>query len=330
MALPSGAAARTVPDVMLAPVPAAEDGIESSPRDLFALPLRLVGQGGPSSTDHEALRDWLRRIHALVAAGRIARRQVTDFWRALGPDYLAGSTQGFALAKPHGYAGDFEVMDKIYRREVSADPRFRNWDLFLHAQSAASAVRNRQPYLASVLDEALRRRDRPRLHVLDLACGPAHHLARWLVHKPAAAVEVLCLDQDGHALEKAAEVCGDAGRRVRFERANVLRFVPQTTYDLVWSSGLFDYLSDRAFVRLVARLRSALRPGGEIVLSNFAPHAATRAYMELVADWDVRYRSEEDLLRLGAIAGAAPGEARVGWEPTGVNLFLHLRPREGL
>jgi hypothetical protein len=50
--------------------------------------------------------------------------------------------------------------------------------------------------------------------------------------------------------------------------------------------------------------------------------------MELVSDWDVRYRSEEDLRRLGVLAGAAPGEARVGREPTGVNLFLHLRRRE--
>jgi SAM-dependent methyltransferase len=219
-------------------------------------------------------------------------------------------------------------MDKIYRREVSPDLRFRGWDLFLHSQPAAAAVRNRQSYLASVLDEALRRQHRSPVRVLDLACGPAHHLARWLTDNPLAPVEILCLDQDARALDKAAVVCGDTGGRVRFEQANVLRFAPQETYDRVWSSGLFDYLGDPAFVRLAARFRSALRRGGEIVLGNFAPHAATRAYMELVSDWDVRYRSEEELLRLGALAGAAPGEARVGREPTGVNLFLHLSARQ--
>jgi SAM-dependent methyltransferase len=295
--------------------------------DLFALPLRLVREGGPCSGDYDALREWLARIHRLVAAGRVAREEVTAFWRALGPEYLSGSTQGFALAKPYGYAGDFEIMDKIYRRVVSPDPRFRGWDLFLHSQTAAAAVRNRPSYLASALDEALGRRHRSPVRVLDLACGPAHHLARWLTDNPAADVEILCLDQDVRALDTAAVVCRDAGGRVRFEQANVLRFAPHETYDLVWSSGLFDYLGDRTFVRLAARFRSVLRRGGEVVLGNFAPHAATRAYMELVSDWDVRYRSREDLLRLGVLAGAAPREARVGWEPTGVNLFLHLRSR---
>src|SRR5262245_26570650 len=96
------------------PAPTADDGIDSA-GDLFALPLRLVRQGGPSPNDYEPLRDWLARIHRLVAAGRVARGDVTAFWRALGPQYLSGSTQGFALAKPYGYAGDFEIMDRIYR-----------------------------------------------------------------------------------------------------------------------------------------------------------------------------------------------------------------------
>jgi extracellular factor (EF) 3-hydroxypalmitic acid methyl ester biosynthesis protein len=303
--------------------------VESPERDLFALPSRFVRQGGPSPTQHELFRDWLDRTNGLVSTGRIPRQRVTGFWRSLGPEYLAGCAQGYALAKPHGYAGDFEMMDKIYCQEVSPDPRFRGWDLFFHAQSATTAVRNRVPYLASFMERARARLDRRPLRVLDLACGPARHLSRWLTDNPAVPVEILCLDQDAGALERAAEVCRDAGRRVRFDQANVLRFVPPDTYDLVWSSGLFDYLSDRAFVRLAARFRSALRPGGEIALGNFAPDPAVRAYMELVADWDVRFRSANDLLRLAALSGAAPGEASVGRDATGVNLFLHLRAREG-
>jgi extracellular factor (EF) 3-hydroxypalmitic acid methyl ester biosynthesis protein len=296
--------------------------------DLFALPSRLVRQGGPSPAEHELFREWLDRTSGLVTAGQIPRQRVTGFWRSLGPEYLAGCAQGYALAKPHGYAGDFEMMDKIYRQEVSGDPRFRDWDVFFHAQSAPTAVRNRVPYVVSFMERALARLDRRPLRVLDLACGPAQHLSRWLSDNPAAPVEILCVDQDARALERAAEVCRHAGRRVRFEQANVLRFVPQDTYDLVWSSGLFDYLSDRVFIRLAARFRWALRPGGEIALGNFAPEPAARAYMELVADWDVLYRRESDLLRLGALAGAAPGEAWVGRDPTGVNLFLHLRARK--
>jgi hypothetical protein len=130
---------------------------ESATRDLLALPSRLVRQGGPSLVDHELFRDWLHRTSGLVSAGRVPREKVTDFWRSLGPEYLAGCAQGFALAKPHGYAGDYEIMDKIYRQEVSPDPRFRGWDLFFHAQSAPTAVRNRVPCLAAFLERALPR-----------------------------------------------------------------------------------------------------------------------------------------------------------------------------
>ena len=110
------------------------------------------------------------------------------------------------------------------------------------------------------------------------------------------------------------------------ERANVLRLMPAGSYDLIWSSGLFDYLSDRAFVRLARRMLGALRPGGEMVVGNFAPVPSARSYMELVVDWDLNLRTQGDLLRLAAEIGAAPGEAWVGREPAGVNLFLHLRP----
>ena len=301
----------------------------SGPREeLFELPFRLVRQGGPSSSEHASFRSWLDATDLLVRAGRVPREAVLEFWRSLGPDYLAGCAQGHALAKPYGYAGDFEMMEKIYRCEVSGDPRFRGWDLFFHLQPAPCAVRNRGPYFASLLDEVLARLRHP-LRVLDVGCGPAYHLAGWLNDNPSAPVEIVCIDNDERALAKAAAVCGGAGGRVRFEHANALRFKPPGTFDLIWSSGLFDYLSDGSFARLAARYRAGLRPGGEIAVGNFAPDNPGRAYMELVGDWHLRYRSEAELRRLAGLSGAAPGEVRVGCDRTGVNLFLHLGAETG-
>ena len=299
-----------------------------APPDLFALPSRLVERGGPAPSEHELLLAWLDRTDAMVSSGQVSLAAVVGFWRSLGPDYLAGALQGHALAKPYGYAGDFEMMDKIYRHQVSSDPRFRGWDLFFHQQPATCAVRNRAPTFASLMQQSLARLRRP-LRVLDVGCGPAHHLAGWLIANPSASVEILCIDHDTRALERAAQVCRPAGHRVRFEHANALRFAPRDTYDVIWSSGLFDYLPDATFTRLASRLHAALRAGGEMVLGNFAPDHPSRSYMELVADWPLRYRDERDLLRLGARCGASPGKARVGREGTGVNLFLHIRAERG-
>lgn len=49
--------------------------------------------------------------------------------------------------------------------------------------------------------------------------------------------------------------------------------------------------------------------------------------MELLGDWHLEHRSRDGLLELGHRAGYAEERMRVGSEPLGVNLFLHLEGR---
>lgn len=292
---------------------------------LFAIPETLVRQGGPAPADDRRFQRWLDDTAALVTTAAVTNEEITAFWRAQGPEYLAGCAQGHALAKPRGYAGDFQMMDLIYDHRVSDDPRFAGWDRFFQQQAACRAVRNRAAYLTAVLERAAARRGGKTLRVLDLACGSARHLGPWLHQHGGRPFEILCVDSDPEGLERAAEVCRPAGPRVRLLQADVLRMCPASEHDVVWSSGLFDYFSDATFVRLARRLLGALVPGGELVIGNFGLCNPTRAYMELVGDWRLRHRGEDHLLRLGAAAGAAPERLRVGRDRTGVNLFLHLR-----
>lgn len=252
---------------------------------LFSLPEKLVRQGGPFPGDYGALGDWLERAGTLVATGVVTREQITGFWRALGPDYLARCAQGHALAKPRGYAGDFEMMDLIYDRRVSTDERFGRWDLFFHGQPAVAAVRNRAGYIGAVLDRARQRATGRPLRLLDLACGSARHLAPWLKAHPDTPIELIAVDNDDQALARAAERCGpclDARSSFRFLSHNLLRVNPAdflaAPVDVVWSSGLFDYFSDASFIRVARRLLAVLRPGGELVLGNFGPANPSRSY----------------------------------------------------
>jgi SAM-dependent methyltransferase len=292
--------------------------------DLFDYPTTLVRQGGPRASEYSAFRDWLDRAARVVNAGRLQRESVCNFWRALGPEYLGNTLQGHALARPHGYPGDFEMMDKIYDRHVSPDPRFRAWDIFFHRQAAPDAVRNRAAYFSKVLDDAVDRTDGP-IRVLDLACGSARHLAPWLLCRSRTDVEILCVDQDLKALLRAEEACSAAEGRVRFQQANVLRFAPPGQFDLIWSSGLFDYFSDATFIRALARFRQALRPDGVAVIGNFGPANPTRAYMELVGAWVLHHRSPAELVAIAAESGAPEHSITVGADATGVNLFVHVR-----
>ena len=45
--------------------------------------------------------------------------------------------QGHAYLKPHGYAGDFELIDKIYTYWKSDDPNLIRWDDYFHSQESS-------------------------------------------------------------------------------------------------------------------------------------------------------------------------------------------------
>jgi hypothetical protein len=109
---------------------------------------------------------------------------------------------------------------------------------------------------------------------------------------------------------------------VTFRVANALRVRPlRRSYSIVWSAGLFDYFSDRAFVFMLKRLKPLAER--EIIIGNFAPIQPDRAYMQLL-DWQLVYRSPQRLMALARAAGFDENKVWIGREPTGLNLFLHL------
>ena len=128
-----------------------------------------------------------------------------------------------------------------------------------------------------------------------------------------------------HAIEHARKLCAPFAKRVEFYHRNVLRFLPAKGYELVWSAGLFDYLTDRTFVYLLKALMAVTKRGGEVVVGNFSDFNPSRDYMELLGDWVLQHRTRDHLRELALEAGAAADSIEVQWEPEGVNLFLHVR-----
>jgi len=69
-------------------------------------------------------------------------------------------------------------------------------------------------------------------------------------------------------------------------------------FDLVYSTGLFDYLSQRTGRRLVYGMFQMLRPGGSVIVANFLPAVRDIGYMETFMDWNLIYRSRADMVEL--------------------------------
>jgi SAM-dependent methyltransferase len=280
---------------------------------------QIVDRGGPDATEYSTLNELLGVAYRTGSAESVA----VEIRNSLADVTSADTMQGFALRKPHGYAGDFEMIDRIYGRHVCSDDRYAKWDLFFHAQAAPAAVRNRKTYFHLLLDGLSEHT--PTARVLKVGSGPGRSMYEWMSRNSEAGLSFDCVEIDAKAIEYAQRLNKPHANRVRFFRKNALRYRPTTTYELIWSAGLFDYFDDRIFMSLLSRLLGAVKPGGELVIGNFAEGNPSQGYMELVGDWRLQHRSAEALLELAIRSGVDKDSVRIGWEPLGVNLFLHIQ-----
>jgi extracellular factor (EF) 3-hydroxypalmitic acid methyl ester biosynthesis protein len=286
--------------------------------------VQLIEQGGPVPQEYARLNRCIRQVADEVRAGTLPRAEIAELMRETALRHFVGTMQGASILKKHGYSGDFEIIDDIYQMRIAEEPGLRRWDLFFHAQSAPCAVRNRKAYFHQLLGSLSARQPGRPLRVLNLASGPARDLREWFDAHPESAIQFDCIELDPTAIAHAQGLCGAYADRIRFHQQNALKFMPEEKYDLIWSAGLFDYLTDRLFVRLVRSLMPFVQPGGEVVVGNFSEFNASRDYMELMGDWYLEHRNEARLRALVERAGAGPRQVEVLWEPEGVNLFVHV------
>ena len=113
----------------------------------------MVENGGPEPNQYNELNEWFQSIGRLVRTENIAREQVKEMWSLFGDAFSVNTLQGFGANKPHGYAGDFEIIDKIYTKWISPRADLYKWDEFFHWQKAPIAVRNREEYFKRLLSD---------------------------------------------------------------------------------------------------------------------------------------------------------------------------------
>lgn len=280
----------------------------------------VIANGGPETEQYDTLHLVFDAISSAFKAGNITAAELEALQTGLEE---TDTILGHVKSKPFGYAGDFLIIDKIYREQVTADQRFEKWDNFWHEQPACRAVRNRKDYFIHTILDALQHQ--PALRLLNVASGPARDLAEIYSLIDPSRLQTVCVEADEHAINYAKELNESHAAQVAFVHRNIFRFNTAEQFDIVWSAGLFDYFEDKIFVKLLRKFMSWTKPGGEVIIGNFGDHNPTRNYMELMGDWYLHHRSAEELMNMALEAGASRGDVSVGREDEGVNLFLHVR-----
>jgi hypothetical protein len=287
----------------------------------------------PLAADSERLGELLLNVWS--AGGKpgepgLARTspEQLHFRAVAGPHFWKSAVLRRCWEKPRGYAGDFLMMEAIYRRTPVGDTPFERWmDTWALELPGFQAVRNRRDQLSALLRQEHARGAR---RVMNVACGSAPELSA--VARELAFDSVTLLDQDQGALDTAVAHftregppatrpeslrpwCGSVLGLLR-NRSELAR----GSQDFIYSIGLYDYLTERFAKTLTARLWEGLAPGGLLVLGNFNGNNPMHHFTESALDWYLIYRDSPDLLRLvDGLPGVTQAEVRT--EDTGC---LHL------
>ncbi|MBM7113600.1 class I SAM-dependent methyltransferase [Archangium primigenium] len=296
---------------------------------------------------------WLKGIHERLRSGRVEEDMAALYqglhWLRRKCDreewhvFCLESTRAHPLRellhqcpysrhsyeRPRGYAGDADLIDYVYEpRLTGAPPLGQAIYRFLFEQTGPQSVRERRLILAREIDTIAERVKQPK--VLSIACG---HLREAELSRAVAERRVgqfLAVDQDQASLDEVARrhvggvvrpVC-DTVRSIVLGRTV---FEPQ---DLIYTAGLYDYLSQCTAQRLTQRLFHMLRPGGRLVIANFALSTPDAGYLEAFMDWWLVYRDEAEMR--GLAQGIDPkqvGAMNLFRDSVGHVIYLELERR---
>lgn len=237
--------------------------------------------------------------------------------------------------KPRGYAGDAVMIDYIYTGDSSMGGAQTTSPLgelifrFTTGAPASAGVRTRRDLIASIIDETCTMIEQPQ--ILSVACG---HLREATLARSVASHQTgrfVALDQDQLSLDVVRSATADAGIvPVCSSIKSLFRGdLAGERFDLIYSTGLYDYLDERIASKLTARLFTMLSPGGRLLIANFVPEIWCAAYMETFMGWRLIYRTPQEI---DALADTIPTEQiglrRTFMEKNANIVFLDLRRRQ--
>ncbi|MBI2167368.1 MAG: hypothetical protein HYU34_03860 [Candidatus Omnitrophica bacterium] len=256
------------------------------------------------------------------------------FVNHLRKDFLYGDYIVWSLKKPYGYAGDFKIIDDIYRNDPQTQGFDRLFDNYALMSAIAVAIRNRKEDVKKFMITLYEDHPSEKLRIMDIASGPCRELKEFFASTGAASSSVMfdCYDQDGNAIQYAKELLGSFAQVLNFYEENVIKIAlkkkiepeMQSRYDVIYSTGLFDYLDHRLATRLVHNLRQFLRVDGRMFIANVREKYQNPSvhFLEWVGDWNLIYRTEEEFVRIFLDAGFNADEIQVASEQQGILQYV--------
>jgi len=232
-----------------------------------------------------------------------------------------------ARTKPNGFAGDYEMLLKLYDEATPATGLGGYLDLCILDLPLARAVRTRLSCIREFLLAELGRRSGD-VRILDIASGPCREYTSWPARATPGALQIVAMDNDPLALEYVDTRVAtqlDARTELKAVRYNALRTKSAEAtikkfgkFDIIYSVGLCDYLSDDLLIAILGGLRDTLRDGGVLYIAFKDAVQYDKTPYQWHLDWFFYQRTLEDCLRLYENAGFDLGAIETTRDATGI------------
>lgn len=285
------------------------------------------------------LMDDFEKEAALLEENEVSCHKVYA-QRDLHPLIMCAPFLHRTYVKPLGYAGDYEMVNMMLSNAYDGSTLFAKViNAFSRYIGPVVAHRNRidvlSLYLSKVaFENSLERR---RTKILNIGCGPAIEVQRFLCNSPLANdCDFVLLDFNEETIKytksKVAGLIDKHDRRTEivFVKRSVHELVktskgnlsglPLGSFDFVYCAGLFDYLSDKTCSRLLNMFYQWVRPGGTVLATNVHKSNTSLFWMEHILEWHLIYRDDKSMLDLSPNQNAS----KVFSDSTGQNIFLEI------
>lgn len=241
-----------------------------------------------------------------------------------------------ARTKPSGFAGDYEMLVKLYEEETPARGIGAYIDLCISELPLANAVRGRKDMVREYLLKEIASREGD-LRIMDIACGPCREFLDWPEFE-GRNIEVVAMDNDPIALEYIEATVASQlppSTTLKPVRFNVMRArnaeatkAKYGTFDIIYSVGLADYLTDEHLLGIFSGLGETLSDGGALVIAFKDTEQYDETPYQWHLDWFFYQRTVEDVINVYDMAGFNTDKLELSRDRTGiiVNYVTHRAP----
>ena len=264
------------------------------------------------------------------------------YYKMLGNLFVdLSETNRFIHRKPLGYAGDFMLMTYFYDffgKYLGASSYEKILNFYACNVPIAESVIDRKDFFKKKILETVHGKNPAR--ILSIGSGPARELLELVDEgKINSLLYFDCLDFEKEAfnyVQSMLEKIDHQKRRflcLRLINRNFLDLIKSglgektfDKYDFIYSSGLFDYLTDRIGSKTIERLYERLSKDGVVIVTNVRKgEDGHRAFYELLCGWELIYRSKDELLNLARNLRDVADTRLVNFKKHNSFLFLSLK-----